>query len=481
MKKRISEKTRFEKICEAGLTALAVLTGVYHLAVMLCAYVFDSTKSASPWLAADRYTVLVFFVLALLYIPVKAFAFPERRKELSRFFKNAFGGDRLWPVLLLLWAVIGCIAMKGRTDDFFTFMRDGQARRYLTENAFPINDKFLMDLAVCALILFPLPALLGKYRRAVCEGILHLFTAGCALFMITVLIPYFGGRVVNAPGGQIGVNTKGNMVIACNSNTTGAFSALFLILSLYFVTSPRALPVRVLYAVSAVIQLAALGLSGSRASLLASACAAGVIAFRAVYGLKKLQDKTLSRRLLISVPAGLLAAGLVLLSRDLIRDLYVAVTGFSFVSDKAAGLSGRLRLWGNCLQATFANASNAVFGVTPGFVEHAIGIVRNNPDNVLYAHNQFLQVLLAFGLPGLAIFCVWLYKTAVRCVRVGLKKACYALPAAVLLLVVSNLAESYLTAYFYFCGGMFFLIAGCVAAEDEELPVKKKASPARKR
>ena len=469
MKKYVPQKTVAEKVCDLSLAALAVLAGVYHLLIMMCSYVLDSTLLSSPWLAADRYLVLVFFGWMILYLPVKYFAFPDGKDEITRFLKTLFGDGRLWLALLFAWALIGCLVLSGQDNpSFFSFIQNGKTARYLTENAVRLNDKYLMDLAVSLLVLCPLPALLGKYRKAVCEGIFHLLTAAATLFMITVLIPYFDGRIVTAPGGQIGVNAKGNMQIACNPNTTGAFAALFLMLSLYFITSPRKLFVKILYGLAALIHLFPLALSGSRTALVASACGVAVIGFRWVFGMKKVGSLSNAWRWVISAAAGLCAAGLLILSRYLIRDLYVAVTGFDFVSDKAPGLSGRLKLWGDCLKASFATASNAVFGVTPYFVESAIGIVRNNPDNVLYAHNQFLQVLLSFGLPGLAFFCVWLVKTAVRCVRTGMKSSAYGLSAVVLMLMVANMAESYLTAYFYFCGGMFFLIAGFVTACDAD-------------
>ena len=87
---------------------------------------------------------------------------------------------------------------------------------------------------------------------------------------------------------------------------------------------------------------------------------------------------------------------------------------------------------------------------------------------MLYTHNQFLEIAVAHGIPGLLMFLVWLGMIARSCVKIvsgkieSMYKGMIILVGIILLLVVANLTEATLMYYCFFTEGIFFLICGIV-------------------
>ena len=110
-----------------------------------------------------------------------------------------------------------------------------------------------------------------------------------------------------------------------------------------------------------------------------------------------------------------------------------------------------------------------------------LGYMQNIENYALYTHNQFLQMGVAFGVPGLLFYCLWLLKTAKQCWKVAFKGRYWMIACTILMLVVANLTESYLVAYFYFCGVVFFLLCGMIKTEAAELDASDPPKPQRKK
>ena len=462
---------------EKALGIFAAAYGLYHTLLLLCAYLFRShpvyqvLEGTDPWLA------IALLAVFLGYCALVLVRFPRRKERVKALLHRVFLGDQLFLTLLFVWAVIGCVVLQsGGRDAFFTWT-NAQGEQVALNNAvaFRINDRQLLDMAVSFFVLVPIAAAGdGKLLRRVLKNAARVLVAAATVFMAWVLVNYYGRHLINLMDGklQIGPDSIGRLVLNCNPNTTGAFAAVFLMLAMYLAFTEKQLWARVLSALAAAVQLFPLILSGSRTAVYSTMLACAAVAFRFVWGrLPRERFPSAAVRVLLSAAAGAVCAGLILLLNAGIYRTYAQTAGLgggaSFITRESGG-NGRFDLWGDVLSAVFASGRNAVTGVTPGLVELAIGLVRGDVNNALYTHNQLLQMLLAFGIPGLALFVLWLVKLAKKCFRVAMNTKYYVLAAAVLLLVVTGATESYLVAYTYFCGSAFFLLCGAVRQLDWE-------------
>ena len=85
-----------------------------------------------------------------------------------------------------------------------------------------------------------------------------------------------------------------------------------------------------------------------------------------------------------------------------------------------------------------------------------------------------MEVAMAYGVPAMALYILWLAALAMRSLKVGLSlreeqpMTGPILAVLLLVMVVNNLAEATLLFYRYFNGSVFFLTAGYICG----LPAK---------
>ena len=451
------EPRPFQLKYERALSAAGCILGLFHLLITMGNYAIGAQLRTAA-LRIDRYGALLLLLAALVYGIVTRIKFPGTMVRVWGYLKKAFTGDRLWLTLLFLWYLICCMVM-GRQ----------QGRSF-----FRPNDRYLLDVCISFFLLYMIPR-----KRKVYEWGIHILTLTETVFMVWAVYHAFRLDVISIPGGEVGMTGDYALSLACNPNTTGAFAAVFFFLAVYMVVMKKGI-VRYLYLFSALVQLFPLYLSACRTAYLASVLSFAVICFFGVW--KRFFGKS---RVLYAALAGIAGGAALYFLRFGIVALFEGVTHLSQYLDgtgKTMGftsISGRGAIWRAAVKAMFLSPRYFFFGVTPAAVEDMLGYILERENYMMYTHNQFLQMGVAFGVPGLAMYCVWLVKTAINCVRVGLKKEIWVIPAIVLMLVVSNLMESYLVAYFYFCGSIFFLLCGWVLSEAETDPVPSR--PGRKK
>ncbi len=450
---RSRQPAPFQLRYEKALAWSLCLLGLFHLLITMGNYVFD-TRLAKLALTIDRYAALAVVLASLMYVLITYIRFRGTMCRIQQFLRNAFTGDRLWLTLLFLWYLI-CILVMGKQ----------QGRSF-----FRPNDRYLLDVCISFFVLYMIPR-----EKRVYEWGFHILMLVETVFIIWALTHIFRLDVVSVPGGQIGMDKEYGLCIACNPNTTGAFASVFFLMAVYMAVVKKGI-LRVLYGLAALVQLFPLYLSNSRTAYLASILAFAVFCFFLVW-----RRDPGKNRILFSSLAGVLGGAAFYFLRFGVLGLFESVTHFSQYLTQIDGtkmeftsLSGRIPIWRAAVKAIFLSPRYFFFGVTPAAVESMLGYLQNKENYVMYTHNQFLQMGVAFGVPGLVFYCVWLVRTAVKCIRVGLKTEIWVIPVMVLMLVLSNIMESYLVAYYYFCGGVFFLICGWVLSEAEKNPPVRK-------
>ena len=147
------------------------------------------------------------------------------------------------------------------------------------------------------------------------------------------------------------------------------------------------------------------------------------------------------------------------------------------IKEDVAELGGRKDVWRSVILHVFHNPGLLLHGCTQSSTVMTVEALIGKNYNT---HNQFLEVLLAYGLPSMLLFLAWLIPVARNSIALGLDVEApdnrWMLPAVLLLLIVNNMAETMLVGRGHFVGGMFFLIAGYVCAMAPRK--KKKSDPA---
>jgi len=135
----------------------------------------------------------------------------------------------------------------------------------------------------------------------------------------------------------------------------------------------------------------------------------------------------------------------------------------------------RMDTWIVALKIMVLNVKRFLFGTSPVGVIPMLAYVGQT-SNGWYTHNQFLEMGVAFGVPGMLMYIGWLVLVARSCLRIGLgnsesvSTADRVLPLIVLLLVVCNLTEGMLVGNTYMPGCVFFLLSGWVCVKARTLP-----------
>ena len=132
-------------------------------------------------------------------------------------------------------------------------------------------------------------------------------------------------------------------------------------------------------------------------------------------------------------------------------------------------LSGRGAIWIAALKVMVYNPRIFFFGVSPALASTALQQIGGITFEVAHAHNIILQLGICFGVPVMIAFLVFLLSMAIKCIRVLFSlngnhfAGAFTIPIMILMLVVLNLAEAYLIAYFSVMSSVFFLFCGWIS------------------
>lgn len=129
-------------------------------------------------------------------------------------------------------------------------------------------------------------------------------------------------------------------------------------------------------------------------------------------------------------------------------------------------LNERTDIWKSAVEILKTDPHSALHGCSPNEIPKRLMPYLGRQ---IYTHNQLLEVVMAYGIPALLVFFLWMMMLAWKSLKVGLGvlqdkvPVCVSLMPLVLLeLVINNMAEGVLLFYRYPVGQLFFLVAGCV-------------------
>ena len=481
MAKRIpAEAGKAQMLYESILKWCAFGIGAFHISLSILYYFFESVTVTLR--KVEKWAVLALMLAALFYLFYTKAKYPRLMPRIKTFMRGMFRVEAVLLVLLFVWFVICTISADGR----------------YTANFFEINDMYLYNVFVDAMILFPMAYYLSEGREKVFGAAFGVLTAIMTVTMLYVFWNVLHLNIIDLPdGGQIGMtqiadDSRINAVrlsMNCHPNTTGAYSEVIMMICLCMALKKKGIG-RIFYIFAFAVHFITMILANSRACLYASILAIMLITAKVLFDY--LSGKKLLIRLLVCAAAAGLAGAAVLVLRDLIFNGFENITHMSALlremkeaataTDSAAAsggaaaaaaetenaarelsmnVSGRQIIWKAAIASVFSDLKHILCGVTPAGVISEVNIHSNGVFKE-YAHNQFLEIAVSLGIPGLIVYCVWLYRQASYCIKDTLKIAGAYLPAVMLMLVAANMMESTLMFYWFLPESAFFLVAGYI-------------------
>lgn len=397
--------TIFEKVL--GWAALVLL--LFHTLQVSFHYILPEIERIEETEMAAGQLLLA----AALCYSLFCLARPARRGRLLHFLRAQLGYEQLFLILLPFWMLLVC-----------RLWQRASAHPYVADYAWEIFSALLE-----ALLLFPLARVLGQERmRRVFGAVLKAALLAFAVFCVWVLWQYLHLNFVKFPSGNKLKIEYYSMRLGCHRNTTGAIAVALTALALYFTAREagwRKLP----YALSAAVFTMIMVYSNSRTAWYVSLLLAFTVAFLAVW--YRTEVLPLWARLLLGAAAAALAAlmlhwarigifavldaalekGGMFMEPEPLPKVLSATVGRPAAELRPlagdprrsldTGFSGRLELYRACLYMLFHDRLCFFPGVTPRNVGTVVfgvcGVSRIEP----HAHNYFLQMGMAYGVPAM--------------------------------------------------------------------------------
>lgn len=435
-------------------------------------WLFDQ-ETNNRLIPIEMWFTLACLAFGVLYLFFLAFAWKDTWSKVWHSFKSSLTWSRVLLGLLFLWYVIDCLIVGNL-----------QGSNWIRGNDAPLYDGF-----ICFFMLYAV-ARIWKDHENIPRYILYVYTAAVSVFIIYTLINVFSLHIFTIPNGQVGMDDEIALCLACNSNITGLYTATWCMLCMWVVFTEKKWWLRVPFGVFALAQFVATTLSASRACYLSLAFILTVAVFMLLWN--KTSSKPLAHRLAFSaLPAAVAGVLLFFFVKEWIFTLFETCTHFADLIGKniasvveKGGLSRRDIIWNSALTMLTKNRDFGLFGVTPIGVSSLLDLGMTIPDyHAANTHNQFLEMWVALGFPGFALYVAWMVSVCADCIRVGIAKeeklgrGVWWLPLVILGIVMINMMEARLLFNNYFIGEAFFIVCGMVAVYAEKL---KKAPLSRK-
>lgn len=476
---------------EKGLRAAVFAFGAFHM-------LFAAFCNVLPFepIVIWEYRVAVILISAsffTLFYTVVVSRYTHSHTALS--FDRMFSFEQVFVISFFFWYIVVCLVW--------------QAIEHLPYLS--VLKWEIMFTGVSSLILFPLSRFVGKKKSFLfIELLLHLVVISYTVFTVVALYYAFRQQNLILPSGsQAGLTSRMQLVLGTHYNMTGAIACIMFCLSLYMVFTQKA-GLKIIYTFFSFIHLLVVILSNSRTDFLGTLFV--IVAASFCYSWYLLQKKRMLSfliRILISILPSLILGVLFWVLRPFIITGFDQISGFSAAVKSASqassahinavlpvhlsvrmpspipsslavsarrittDLNGRTDIWRAGLKVIFSNPVTFFFGVTPVRITELLMEIGGLTEAFYGTHNAFLDVGVEFGVPAMLAFLAFSVKIVVRCFRLLLItkgedfKKLFMIPLTILTLLILNLTEGYLVAYFCIQSYIFFLFCGWVVTLDE--------------
>ena len=407
----------------------------------------------------EKWAAIVPAGLAIAYVVYTYFKTPRLMFRIKNFLKGLFCPEFIMLLLFFVWNVICTMSADSR----------------YSRNMFSANDNALFRTFVSVFITFIIGYIFrGDSVMKLMEILFHVFCSVLTVCMIYILYMMCKPEWIHLPGGRtIYMRKTFRLCISCNSNTTGAISEVIFMMCLYMMIVKKGI-LRYLYTIAMLVHYLIVVLSNSRTCIYATGISIAAIVGKLCFDAVK--NRVFWQKILVSVILSVVTAIVIIELRRLVFYIYESISHLSKyygVSKTGARetemtFSGRVDIWIASVKSVFQNATHFFFGVTPVRVTDEVSIWTTNHLD-MYTHNEFLEISVAYGVPGLLLYLTWLVMIARSCFRVvngkirNMNKGLIILSGMILMLVLANLMEATLLFYqFTIIEGMFFLACGII-------------------
>lgn len=455
MAKRINpEAGKVQFVWESILKWVTFALGCLHLLLSLLRYYDPAIRT--NLLKVEKWAAIILLLGMIAYVLYTKIREPRLMFRIGNFTKGLFRPELKMLTVFYLWYLICVIS----------------ANEAYTANLWQLNDNYLFDCFMSFFSLFILGYLFRENAgKKMLEIFFYVLTIVMTAAMIYVLIVVCKPAIITLPsGGQIGMNTEVRLYANCHPNTVGAIAEILIMLCLYFALAKKGV-LRWLFASASVVHYFILILSDSRTCMVTTALTIGILAFKTCFDV--LNGRKSWQRIALAAVAGIIFGGIVLGLRRPVRLGYEQISHFSeylnkdvVIRDIEATTNMRTLWWKATVQSVFSDVRHFFFGVTPAGV---ISEINRLTGYQMYTHNQFCEIMLSSGIPGVLMYLGWLVMVAVTCVKVligkvrkGTYKGIEVILGTIFMLVIANLMEATLLYYHWFPEEIFFLLCGFV-------------------
>lgn len=463
----VVKKTKENKILfiEKHIIYAATVLALNHLTLSIVVNINELVEDVLK--KADLLLFFTVFGLTVTYLLI-LFGDREGKKKIAVVLKKYFSKEQILLFVLCFWLCMSIIIS----------LYDGKSIM-IKDNIFCLYNSIIVTL-----IFFPIGRYYFKYElSSVIVFLCRFFVVVFTMLSLFILITAFSVQSYNM--GYLfpfGLNENYQLCVNCNPNVTGMYSAVSVLMCLIVLFMSEHKLSRILYGICGGLNFIILLLSNSRGSFIGFSL--GVCLIVEVKILNKYAKKNLLLKILIALLLFAITFGILLLLRSTFFSLFDYITKYSEVIGRDTEnverdlnpmySSGRLDIWKYSIKWLFSTPQNIFFGASPRGVNEAISLISNNEFNT-YTHNQFLEIAVAIGIPGVLVYTIWLFLIARHCILllvnfIGSKLHNLIIPACVIFaIVIINLVEAYLLFNLNFVGIFFMLLCGYVSGEKQKI------------
>lgn len=329
-----------------------------------------------------------------------------------------------------------------------------------------VNGVYVFDIMVSLLLLYPLGVCLGRRgRRELLHLIMDVSMVTLFLLILYVYYRFFRGTFRFTLSGRGYEFSNHRLRLGSNANVGGSHCALMALCAVYRFGAVKNRAARLAFFVMGLVCASATVLTQSWASLLSLGLGITMALCLLVFRRSKLRGP---KRFFLALGAGILFVGTLaaafLAVTRILPSILPDFKARSLSLDKLVNLSGRTRIWKATVREFFRDGHLMLHGCSAQSVTQ---FLKEWTGTAFHTHNQFLEIMLSQGIPGLLFFLFLLGTLARRsvpvCADADTPRAGWLLPMLLLSLLLGNLLEPFLLGRQYFVGSMFFLIGGYVS------------------